>query len=96
MEGADLAGGALGEAGEARFGDVDRTTGAVGGKRGDSARTDEAFHGNEGLGSSTGRGASDDGEAEPLNGAGDEFAVKTLGDDDDESLIAEAIGGHQQ
>ena len=80
----------------AGFGDAGGAFGAVGGEGADVALFVGVLHGAESGRSAAGAGASDGDEAEKLDGAGDEFAVEGLRDEDGDAEVAEAVGAGQQ
>ena len=96
VEGACVACGALGEQGEAGFGDVDGPAWSVSGKGGEVSRFDGGLKLQEGDSTSAGGRASNGGEAEEFDRACDELTVEGLGDEDGDIHVAEAVRCHQQ
>ena len=97
VEGSDPGGsGERGELGRAGFGDLGGAAGAVGGDGAAMAGGVGFRHAAESRGSSAAGRTADGAEAEQLDSAGDELAVKAAGDEDGDVAVAEAVGAGQQ
>lgn len=97
VEGADAGGlDELGELGGTGLGDHGGAARAVGGHGADVAGGVGVREVAETGGAGAGGRAADGEEAEPLHGAGDEFAVEGLADEDGDALVAEAVGAGEE
>jgi len=96
VEGADGAVGKLGELCDSGFCHHGRATRTVGGNGAVAAGKIGAVETAQARAAITRAGAPDSGETEALNGAGDEFTVEAVADEDADAEIAEAPDAGQQ
>ena len=82
--------------GDARFGDLSRTTGTIGGDSAVVTGEVGTLKVAEAAGSVAGTGASNGNEAQALDGAGDKFAVEAATDKDGDAIVAEAPGAGEK
>ena len=86
----------LGELGRAGLGDHGRAAGAVSGDGAVVAGEVRALHVAQAGGAVAGAGAANGDEAEPFDGAGDEFSIEAAAYEDIEVVVAKAPGAGEQ